>query len=336
VAWFDGGLALGLDEAGTHGRLLLADVGAYWCAPCRELDETVFTDPKVGAFLAEHFVAVHVDAEKGEGPELVERYKIQIYPTLLVLEPSGVERGRVFDVEDASGLMASLNTLIAGGDVFEGLEKQLARSPEDLELAYRLGSRHAQAAHRDPAERLFARVLEGDPNNEKGLAAKVLYDRAMFFDFKMDADPDAAVRSYRDLQARYPDSKEAERAYRQIGRALNSQGKPDEAIASLDAMLALRPDDPGLHSSYGWFSFRQKCRPDKGLVVVRRGLELEPENAGLHYLEAELHHLLGDDDAAARSMERGLEIEPMSAYYKRQRRRFADLASRGVAPSGPE
>jgi tetratricopeptide (TPR) repeat protein len=91
-------------------------------------------------------------------------------------------------------------------------------------------------------------------------------------------------------------------------------------------MIETDPTDVGLKSSYGWFSFRQKCRPDAGLKVVDAGIEQEPDNAGLYYLRAELKHQLGDQAGALAAIKKASELEPKTAYFKRQIRRFAALA----------
>src|SRR5690606_2728779 len=48
VDWFEGSLEQALAKAKAEDKLVFVDVGAYWCPPCHELDETVFTLPKVG------------------------------------------------------------------------------------------------------------------------------------------------------------------------------------------------------------------------------------------------------------------------------------------------
>jgi len=326
VDWFHGTLEAALAKAKADDKLVLVDVGAYWCPPCHRLDEEVFSQAAVGEFIGNGYVALHIDAEKGEGPELEERYDVMAYPTVLVLEPSGVEKGRVVDFLPPEELMAALKRLGAGGNVLATLEAESEAAPDDAKKRYRLGHAYALAAAREDAERVFDEVLVADPKNELGLASKVHYDRALFITYKLDAKLDAAIAQFQELQKRYPDSKEAIRSYEKIGRLLNKQGKVDEAIASLDAMLATDPDDAGLHSSYGWFSFRQKCRPERGLEVVEQGIALEPDNAGLHYLSAELHAATNDPKGALTAMQKAAELEPDSAFYKRMVKRFSDDA----------
>jgi len=324
VSWFEGDLEAALSEAGSKGKLVFVEVGAYWCPPCHRLDEETFTDADFAQRLHALAVPLHVDAEKGAGPEIVERYHVLAYPTMLMLEPSGVEKGRVVDFSPPAELADKLEALAEGGNVLAQLEAAAAAEPDDLEAAYVAGHAHALAAHKHKALAHYERVLSGDPDNVRGLASKVLYDRALFITDKLDDDPEGAIAAYEALQAKYPESPEATRAFRMIGRTLNGMGRADEAIARLDAMLEKDASSVG---SYGWFCFRERCHPEKGLEVVTRALEDEALEAGaraeLSYLQGELQHLVGDDAAAAVAMAKASELQPRSAFYKRMARRFA-------------
>ena len=326
VTWFEGSLEQAQAAAKSAGKRVFVDVGAYWCPPCRELDEKVFTRPEVGAALNAGYVAVHIDAEKGEGPDVVARYRVQAYPTLLVLAAEGLERGRLMDAMAPAELLTGLEEIARGGDVLAGLEAAVRERPDDLEARYRLGNAYALAARRAEAEAELAKVIAGDPDNARGLAAKAMSDRAAFLVAKQDGDPERAIALYRELQARFPAAKESLRAYRQIGRELHKLGRDDEAIASLEAMIAAQPADVDLKSAYGWFSFRERCRPEAGLRAVDAGVALDPNNADLRYVRAELKHQLGDDEGALASIREAAAIEPESAFFKRQIRRFAALA----------
>ncbi len=325
VDWFEGSLEQALALAKADNKLVFVDVGAYWCPPCRELDEKVFTEPEFGAWLGETMIAVHVDAEKGDGPDIVDRYKVHAYPTMLVLEASGLEKGRIVDFVEAEPLRKQLEDIAAGGNNLAELEAAAINDPEDIEARYRLAHAYALTAKRDEAEAVFASVVATDPANEAGFASKVFYDRSQFFTLKLDGNPQAAIAELEALQAKYPESKEATKAYRMIGRAYCKLGQPDDAVASLEAMIAKDPDDVTLKASYGWFAFRQNCRPDAGLAAVLAGIEQDPSSAELRYLEAELRRLTDDLDGALAAIRKASELEPESAYYKRQLQRFEAL-----------
>ena len=139
VHWFEGSLDEALAMADAQGKLVFVDVGAYWCPPCHELDEKVFTDERVATWLREHAIALHVDAEKGEGPELVDRYRVQAYPTLLVLEASGVEKDRIVDFHPSEALIEMLAAIAEGGNVLAKLAGAVEAAPDDLEARFELG-----------------------------------------------------------------------------------------------------------------------------------------------------------------------------------------------------
>ncbi len=326
VDWFEGSLDQAQAKADAEGKLLFVDVGAYWCPPCQELDEKVFVLPKVGESLAKGYVAVHVDAEKADGPEFVEEHHVQAYPTILVLEPSGVEKGRIVDFIEADALLVALERIQNGENVLADAVEAVAAKPDDIALRQRLGHLYVLASDRKRAEVEFEQVMEADPRNEQGLASKVLYDRALFIRYKLDGDAPGAIAAFRALQEQFPDSAESVRAYRQIARLQHKLGRTDEAIATLDAMLAVDPEDTGLASSYGWLSFRQKCRPERGLEVVTAAIEKTPDRAGLHYLRAELAHLTRDDATALVAIRKASALEPKSAFFRRQVRRFEAAA----------
>lgn len=326
VTWFHGTLEQALAQAKAENKLVLMDVGAYWCPPCHQLDEEVFVVPAVGQRLAEGYVALHVDAEKGEGPELVERYRVQAYPTVLVLEATGIEKGRVVDFLPAEALLEALERIASGGNVLAELEDAVENDPDDLTKRYALGHAQLLAADAAAGRPTLDAVLVGDPLNELGLASKSLYDIALFSTYKLEGEPEAAISEFRALQRRFPESKEAVRAHRYIGRIQCGLGRTDEAIASLEAMVATQPDDPGLASSFGWFSFREKCGPEQGLAAVRKGIGIAPEDADLRYVAAELLLALGHRDEALASILEASALEPKSAFYRRQVKRFRAAA----------
>ena len=84
---------LTLDEACTKAKaekkLVFVDLYTSWCAPCKMMADKVFPDVKLGAFMNERFVCVKYDMEEGEGPEIAKRYKVDAYPTFLLLNADG-------------------------------------------------------------------------------------------------------------------------------------------------------------------------------------------------------------------------------------------------------
>ena len=78
-----------LDRARDENKLVLADIAAIWCAACRRLDKTVFSDATVLEVIDERFVFARIEYESDEGEAFIERYGVVGYPTLLILDADG-------------------------------------------------------------------------------------------------------------------------------------------------------------------------------------------------------------------------------------------------------
>jgi thioredoxin 1 len=78
-----------LKVAHDSKKLVFLDIYATWCGPCKMLKQYTFTDVKVGIFFNNNFVNISVDGEKGVGPQLAEKYAIEGYPTLIVVDETG-------------------------------------------------------------------------------------------------------------------------------------------------------------------------------------------------------------------------------------------------------
>ena len=79
--------AAALRAAAAADKPILMLLTAPWCQHCRDLLATTLTDPQVVAAVHEHFVPVHVDAERR--PDVNQRYGTGGWPTLAWLTPEG-------------------------------------------------------------------------------------------------------------------------------------------------------------------------------------------------------------------------------------------------------
>jgi thioredoxin-like negative regulator of GroEL len=73
-------------QARREGKPLLADFSTSWCPNCRMLEKRTFTDPAVTERLKD-FVKVYVDGDAN--PDMVSRFNIQGYPTIVAISPKG-------------------------------------------------------------------------------------------------------------------------------------------------------------------------------------------------------------------------------------------------------
>lgn len=78
-----------LIQARQQNKLIFLDAYASWCGPCKLLKKETFPDAEAGEFFNQYFINVAVNMEKGYGPALAEKYKVDAYPTLLITDANG-------------------------------------------------------------------------------------------------------------------------------------------------------------------------------------------------------------------------------------------------------
>ncbi len=106
-------------RAERQGRPLIMDFYADWCAPCRELDEITFHDPRVVALARKSFVMIKVDLTRRNQPlhqRLLARYQVKGVPTVVFLDPGGKERRdlRLMDFLPPGKFLARMKRMLKG------------------------------------------------------------------------------------------------------------------------------------------------------------------------------------------------------------------------------
>ncbi len=147
-------------------RFVLVDFYTVWCVPCKKLDETTWKDQEVRDWLSTEAVCLKVDAEKDE--PLADKYRINVYPTVLLLRPDGAEIDRLVGYRDAKTFLADARESLAGNN-------SLARARKKLE----------GANANDPS----LRMSYGDALAQKGRADDALSEYLWCFDHGLEHGP---------------------------------------------------------------------------------------------------------------------------------------------------
>jgi protein disulfide-isomerase len=94
-----------VEKAKADKKLVMLDfTGSDWCGWCIKLNKEIFSQPEFVEYAQKNIVAVELDFPHGKkqtdelkaaNKELQKKYKIQGYPTIVVLNGEGKEIGRL-------------------------------------------------------------------------------------------------------------------------------------------------------------------------------------------------------------------------------------------------
>lgn len=155
-----------LKKARAEKKMVLLDMVAAWCGPCKIMDKTTFADPAVAAWANKSVIAARFDAEKGEGRKLGYRYAIRSFPTVLFLDGKGNEVDRLLGAHPPEDFHRYGSEIVNGKSRFvEGLAKLDKQWSTDSAMSY-----VQSLAQRNDLERLrpvAIRIVNEDPDLTK-------------------------------------------------------------------------------------------------------------------------------------------------------------------------
>ncbi|HTJ79553.1 MAG TPA: thioredoxin family protein [Rariglobus sp.] len=103
-AWLTDYAAAARKASVEHKPMLLDFTGSDWCGWCMKLDREVFSRPEFVSYAKTNLILVKVDfprdkpqsaAEKHQNEKLAAKYKIEGYPTIVVLNEHGTQIGEL-------------------------------------------------------------------------------------------------------------------------------------------------------------------------------------------------------------------------------------------------
>ena len=110
-------------EAKADHKLVLMDFnGSDWCPPCKALRKTVLSSPEFMEYARKNLVLVDVDfphhkelpkAQKDANEALAQKYGVEGFPTVIVLNGNGkeVKKSVGYDGQSAKAFIAELQKL---------------------------------------------------------------------------------------------------------------------------------------------------------------------------------------------------------------------------------
>lgn len=122
-----------LKKAKIQNKKIFIDCYTSWCGPCKMLSAKIFPDIKVGEYMNNEFINFKIDMEKGEGIELRSQFKVNAFPTLLILDCNGEEINRIVGAPETPELFIA--EVIKASQVDNSLAHLKKRSDNNIDVA---------------------------------------------------------------------------------------------------------------------------------------------------------------------------------------------------------
>ncbi|OJJ15061.1 hypothetical protein BKI52_40045 [marine bacterium AO1-C] len=108
ISFYKGNWNALLAKARRERKPFFVDVYTTWCGPCKAMTRNTFSNSRVGAYANRNFVSYKLDAERGEGPRLARKYRVNAYPTILFFDHQGRLKGRQVGYQGANAFLGTL------------------------------------------------------------------------------------------------------------------------------------------------------------------------------------------------------------------------------------
>lgn len=293
---------------------------AKWCPTCHQLKKEVLATP-VGKKLLAGAPLEAVDFDKAAGR--VAKHSVTGLPTTIFLDAKGRERDRIEGFEGQKQFVAEARAILRGRDILPVLTDELARSPKNLVLRYRVGRKLLGRGREREAFAQYDKVVAADPTDKSGAVAKILMHRSRYL-VRVKRDYPAAVAYLRAAVKRIPGGRAGESLRYWLAHALCLSGKPRAAVRVMDAYVKQRNGKANaLLLAAG---IRRKCTGGyelkKGLSQARAAVKAKPKNDWGWYLVAAFLHRSKQTAAALAAMDRAIALDPNSAFYVSEKKRM--------------
>jgi len=322
INFINGSLSEVMQKAKAEHKVLMVDVLTDWCKWCVELDNKVYSNPKVAEFANANQINYKIDAEKDEGVEFAKKYKINGYPTVLFLDGDGNEIDRVYGYYPAKDFYEMMVDYNKGVNTFSSLTAELENDPNDILANLKIADKYIALGQTDDAKKHLDKIIEVDPQNLSGKEDDAKYKLASI------SDKETIIPNLEAFIKENPQSDMLKDAYIALAESYYyvKEDVPDAEI-TYKLLLSNYPDDPYVNLSYGQYlnqrayALMKEGKDDEdfknGLVVIELALPFvagSVNEGSSYYIQSRLYSNLKDYSKALESIDKALKIFDRKLY----------------------
>lgn len=218
----------------TNKAVLVVFTGSDWCPPCKMLKQNVFDNAAFAPYAEENFILVEIDIPNGDyisevqktaNRELAKQYKIQGFPTNLILTQDGIVLGGFIGYKDWQESVDIWNQALSNKVAIDA-DYLDSNQLTGIEKARALNAiaQQCPAAMRSHNISLHQQIIGADVDDQLGLRATAQREAA-------------------------------EKAAQQTVSQLMRNTEPAQLITTIDAKLGEKNLDPALEMGLRWARF---------------------------------------------------------------------------------
>jgi len=203
------------------------------------LEDSTFTAQNV-INLSLNMVFVKTEAKKDTLAR--DKYNIAGFPTVILMNSSGEEIDRIYGYVMADTFVTIIEDYLQGINTLADVKRKFETSPQDVELAFRLADKYEGRRAYDSASLYYNKVVELDPEDQKGKSDDALYSLASLELRKKDYLK--ALDAFKYFSQKFPKSEMAVDAELYIPYCYAKSGDTTQALELYQKFLTQHPDSP--------------------------------------------------------------------------------------------
>lgn len=215
-----------LQQARSQKKIVIVDIYAPWCGYCRKLQREVYPSKEVRTE-TDQFVRVRIDGEKN--PQLMRKYQVRGYPTIVFLDSNGKEIDRIGGYMPTRPFARKLRDVRRKGNRENDLLRELKGRPKSVLLNFRAGVYYYESGDAVRARQYFLKSFRGEADaNGADKRRDALYNAAIA---SMDLEEHASALKYWNLYIKNYPQLDRDHAYARYyrGQSLVLLGRKGQA-----------------------------------------------------------------------------------------------------------
>ena len=277
------------------------------------------------SFALNNLVSFKIDAEKDYGVELVKKYNVSAYPTIVFLDDKGGEIDRIVGYLSPDKFLKELKRIHNGSNTLPALLLDLQLNPTKFSTLFRLIKKYENMNEKELAKEMIDTILSADTDSA-GTAAflSLLYDAR-------EAQNSEPLIKYADQN---PDNENTEKVLQEAMAILRRKGDNPELEAGLYLryIYSVTEPTPNTFNSFAWRMSELEMHLDIALEKVTWGIERTSDlNQKYMFIDtkAEVLWKMGLISEALMEIEKCVKGKPEDKYYREQKEKFQHSMKKG-------